>query len=66
MAKYINLNANSLPPLNTEPSGIFSRVMTAGSNMNSNTLILICGVIFFAIVVIVYYFYYISPSLNTT
>ena len=40
MAKYINLNANSLPPLNTDSSSIFSRVMTAGGNMNTNTLLL--------------------------
>ena len=32
MAKYINLNASSLPPLDTESSGIsiMSRVMSAG------------------------------------
>jgi len=66
MAKYINFNASSLPPLDNDSSGIFSRLMRAGSNISSNTLILIGGVIFFAIIAIVYYFYYISPSLNTT
>ena len=65
MAKYINLNSGSLPPLTNESSGIFSRVMSAGSNLSSNTLILIVAVIFFAIIAILYYFYYVSPSLNT-
>jgi thiol-disulfide isomerase/thioredoxin len=64
MAKYINLNSSSLPPLNSESTGILSRVMSAGSNLSSTTSILIVGVLFFAIVSIVYYFYYVSPSLN--
>lgn len=62
MAKYINLNSSSLPSLNNESSGIFSRVMSAGSSLSSNTMILIGGVLFFAIVAIIYYFYYIAPS----
>jgi thiol-disulfide isomerase/thioredoxin len=66
MAKYINLNSSSLPPLNNESTNIFSRVMSAGSNLNSNTLLLIGGILFFAIIAIYYYFYYISPSLNAT
>ena len=71
MAKYINLNASSLPPLDTESSGIsiMSRVMSAGrgSNMNSNILILICGVILFAAIgFICYYYYYVTPSVNST
>ena len=65
MAKYINFNSRSLPPLNNDSTSIFSRVMSAGSNMSSNTLMLIGGVLFFAIVAIFYYFYYVSPSLNT-
>ena len=64
MAKYINLNANSLPPLNTDSSSIFSRVMTAGGNMNTNTLLLIGGVLLFAIIAVFYYFYYVSPSMK--
>ena len=66
MAKYINLNASSLPPLDTESSGILSRVMSAGSNMSSNTLILICGVILFAVIGFICYYYYVTPSLNPT
>jgi thiol-disulfide isomerase/thioredoxin len=62
MANYINLN--SLPPLNNESTSIFTRVMSAGSKLNSNTWMIIVGVIFFAIVALFYYFYYISPSLK--
>lgn len=65
MAKYINLNSSSLPPLNNESTGIFSRVMTAGSTLNSSTLILIGCVLLFIIVAIFYYFYYVAPNTNT-
>lgn len=63
MAKYIN--SSSLPPLNNESSSILSRVMSAGSKLSSNTLVLIGAFLFFAVVAIFYYFYYVSPSLNT-
>jgi thiol-disulfide isomerase/thioredoxin len=65
MAKYINFNSNSLPDLKNESSGIFSRVMSAGSNISSNTLLLIGCILFFTIVAMFYYFYYIKPSFNT-
>jgi len=65
MAKYINLNPSSMPALNNDSSSIFSRVMSAGSSLNTNTMLLIGGVVFFAIVAILYYIYYISPSINT-
>jgi thiol-disulfide isomerase/thioredoxin len=39
--------------------------MSAGSSLNTNTMLLIGGVVFFAIVAILYYIYYISPSINT-
>ena len=64
MNRYINFNANSLPPLNTESNSIFSRVMSAGSNMSTNTMLLIGGVLLFAIIAIFYYFYYIAPSMK--
>ena len=64
MAKYINLNSNSLPPLNTESSGLFSRIMSAGSNLNSNTLLMVGGVIALVAVAVFYYYYYVSPSLK--
>ena len=62
MAKYVNLNANSLPPLDNDSGSIFSRIKTAGSNINTNTLLIIIAVILFGIVAIFYYFYYIAPS----
>jgi thiol-disulfide isomerase/thioredoxin len=64
MAKYVNFNANSLPPLNNESSGIFSRIMTAGSSLNSNILIVISIIILFSVIGLLYYYYYVSPELN--
>jgi len=64
MARYVNLNSNSLPPLNNEPSGIFSRVMSAGKNLSSRTILIIGAVILFAFIAIFYYMYYISPSMK--
>lgn len=62
MAKYVNFNANSLPPLNDDSSGIFSRIKSAGGNLSTNTLLIIGVVILFGIAAIFYYFYYVSPS----
>jgi len=38
--------------------------MSAGSNMSSNTMLLIGGVLLFAVIAIFYYFYYIAPSMK--
>lgn len=61
MAKYINFNSNSLPPLRDE-STIFSRVMSAGSSLNTNTMLIIGAVVLFAAIAIFYYFYYIASA----
>jgi len=61
MAKYINFNSNSLPPLGDESTSIFSRVMSAGSALNTNTMLIIGVIILFACLAIFYYFYYIEP-----
>jgi len=62
MAKYVNFNSTSLPPLNDISPGIFSRVMSAGGALNTNTLLIIGVIILFACLSILYYFYYIAPS----
>ena len=62
MAKYVNFNANSLPPLNADFDGLLSRIKTAGGNLSTTTLIIIGTVVLFAIIAIFYYFYYIAPS----
>jgi thiol-disulfide isomerase/thioredoxin len=64
MAKYFNFNANSLPSLNSESTGIFSRIMSMGSNMSRNTMILIGSVLLFIAIAVFYYFYYIAPSMK--
>jgi thiol-disulfide isomerase/thioredoxin len=63
MAKFVNFNSRILP-IGQEDNGILSRVMSAGSNVSSNTWIIIAIVILFIIVALLYYFYYISPSLK--
>lgn len=62
MSRYVNLNANYLPPVSYESPSVFSRIKTAGSNMNTSTLLIIGSIIMFAILALLYYFYYISPS----
>jgi len=62
MARYININSNSLPSLQDDSSSIFSRVMSAGSSLNTNTILIIGSIVLFAAVAIYYYFYYIAPS----
>ena len=62
MAKYVNFNANSLPPLSDDSSGIFSRIKSAGSNLSTNTLLIIGVVILFSIIAIFYYFNYVAPA----
>ena len=62
MNKYINFNSNSLPPLGGESTSMFSRVMSAGSALNTNTMLIIGVVVLFASLAIFYYFYYIAPA----
>jgi thiol-disulfide isomerase/thioredoxin len=66
MNKYINFNSNSLPPLGGESTNIFSRVMSAGSALNTNTMLMIGVVILFASLAIFYYIYYIAPASKST
>jgi thiol-disulfide isomerase/thioredoxin len=66
MAKYINFNSNSLPPLSGESTSIFSRVMSAGSAVNTNTMLIIGAVILFASLAIFYYLYYVAPASKST
>lgn len=63
MAKYVNFNSRMLP-IEEESQGIFTRVMSAGSNMSSNTWIIVSVITLFIILVLFYYFYYVSPSLK--
>ena len=60
-AKYINFN-QSLPI--GESSSLLSRIKTAGSNLNSTTIIIITAVISFVVIAGLYYFYYVSPQLK--
>jgi len=61
-AKYINFNQSL--PIGEDSSGIFSKIKSAGSNLNSTTLIIIGTVVLFAIVAGVYYYYYMAPQMK--
>lgn len=56
----VNFNSRMMPV----EEGMFSRVMSAGANMSSNTWIIVLVVILFIILALFYYFYYVSPSLK--
>ena len=61
-AKYINFNQSL--PIGEDSTGIISRIKSAGSNLNSTTLIIIGAVILFAIVAGIYYYYYMVPEMK--
>ena len=61
-AKYINFNQSL--PIGEDSTSFFSRVKTAGSNLNSTTYIIIAVVILFALVDGFYYYYYILPEMK--
>jgi thiol-disulfide isomerase/thioredoxin len=61
-AKYINFNQSL--PIGEDSASIFSRIKSAGSNLNSTTLIIIGVVILFAIVAGLYYYYYMAPEIK--
>ena len=61
-AKYINFNQGL--PIGEDSTSIFSRIKSAGGNLNSTTLIIIVAVIIFAIIAGVYYYYYMLPEMK--
>jgi thiol-disulfide isomerase/thioredoxin len=61
-AKYINFNQSL--PIGEDSTSFFTRVKTAGSNLNSTTYIIIAVVILFALVAGFYYYYYILPEMK--
>ena len=60
-AKYVNFN-QQLPI--GESASFLSRIKTAGSNLNSTTIMIILAVIVFVIIAILYYFYYVAPQMK--
>jgi len=66
MARYVNMNSASLPPLEGDTTSIFSKMKTAGSGLNTNVLIIIGAVGLFIGIAIFYYFYYVKSSSDTT
>lgn len=61
MNRFANLNSNTQL---SQPS-IFSRLMSGGSSLSSNTWLMIgAGAVFIIVAVLVYY-YYVSPAMKT-
>lgn len=61
-AKYINFNQDL--PIGEDSSTFFSKIKSAGSNLNSTTFIIIGVVLLFIIIAVFYYFYYMVPQMN--
>jgi thiol-disulfide isomerase/thioredoxin len=61
-AKYINFNQGL--PIGEDSSSIVSRIKSAGSNLNSTTLMIIGTVVLFAIIAVYYYYYYMAPQMK--
>lgn len=59
------MDSNFFPSSNNQPSGIFSRVMSAGSSLTSNNMMIIGSILFFVIIAVIIYFYYVVPSSKT-
>ena len=57
-----NVNFDKSLPIGNE--SLVSRIKSAGSSLNSTTLIIIGMVILFSIIAIIYYFYYMLPQIK--
>ena len=66
MSKYVNFNSirpGSVLPIGEE-GGLFSRIKSATSSLNSTTIMIIVALIFFAVLAGFYYYYYVAPEMN--
>jgi thiol-disulfide isomerase/thioredoxin len=61
-AKYVNFNQGL--PIGEDTSSFYSKIKTAGSSLNTSTIIIIFAILLFSILAGVYYYYYIAPKLN--
>ena len=61
MNGYGNFNSSQLT---NESNGMFSRVMSAGSNLGSTSWLVIGTAILFITVGVLYYIYYVAPSMK--
>ena len=68
MARYVNFNGSGmkLPTGTQESGGVFSKMMSAGGNMSTNTIVIISIIILFVSIAIYYYYYHITPGLKPT
>lgn len=68
MNNFVNFNkpTGSLPSSIKNSTGIFSRVMSAGSKISTTTIIIILAILLFIILAIYYYYYHVLPKLKTS
>ena len=59
-AKYVNFNQGL--SVGEDSSSIFSRIKSAGGNLNTTTIVIVVAVILFSLLAGFYYFYYIAPQ----
>jgi thiol-disulfide isomerase/thioredoxin len=62
-AKYVNFNQGL--PIGEESSSFYSKIKTAGSMLNSYTIMIVFTIILFTILAGFYYYYYVAPKINT-
>ena len=61
-AKYVNFNQGL--PIGEDSSTLYSKIKTAGSRLNTSTMLIIFTIILFAILAGFYYYYYVAPKIN--
>ena len=61
-AKYVNFNQGL--PIGEGSTSLFSKIKSAGSRLNTSTIIIIISILLFSILAGYYYFYYVSPKIN--
>lgn len=62
MASYVNFNASHMPSLGSAPPGVFTRVMSAGRAIGTNTWLIIGAMVVLVSVAVFYYVYYVAPN----
>ena len=60
-AKYVNFNQGL--PIGEDPS-FYSKIKSAGSRLNTSTIVIIVAIILFAVLAGFYYYYYVSKKIN--
>jgi len=66
MSRYVSMNSMKLPTGGQESRGVLSKIMSAGENISTSTIVIISILILFVGIAVYYYYYHIVPSSNPT